>query len=275
MRRRRSLRERLADIPAERLLLFLDFDGTLSPIAPRPAVAALPASLCSILRRLVRLMPVVIISGRTLGDLQQRVSVPGIRFIAQHGLLLKEPGKPVRWLKDQGPWPQVMAWVQALKECADGIEGAFIEYKGGSVALHYRQVLPRMRAILRRRVLRTVSSWLTNKEAVLLRGTCVLEFKPVGMGDKGTAVSIVLTLPWGRRRVPAYFGDDCTDRHGFRAVRGRGLAVRVGGRRGLWGEDAWLPDPAAVATLLDWLAAYHETSQPVPKERHTLRLDHG
>ncbi len=257
-RRRKPLRARLADIPAGRLLLFLDFDGTLAPIAARPSAAGLPPRLRMTLYRLVRLMPVVIISGRTLGDLQQRVAVRGVRYIAQHGLLLKEPGARIRWLCPQGPWPEVLAWTKTLHECAADIPGALIEYKGGSVAMHYRQVSSRKRAILQGRVLRAAKPWLSKKQAVLLKGKCVLEFKPAGIGDKGTAVAAALTFPWGRRRVPVYLGDDCTDLHGFRAVRGKGLTVRVGGRRGLWREDAWLPDPAAVADFLSWLAAYHE-----------------
>src|SRR5712692_8388547 len=68
MTRHRSLRSRLAGIPARQLLLLLDFDGTLAPIVLRPDRAMLPAPVRAVLLRLVRLMPVVVVSGRALRE---------------------------------------------------------------------------------------------------------------------------------------------------------------------------------------------------------------
>jgi trehalose 6-phosphate phosphatase len=260
MTRRRSLRSRLAGIPARRLLLFLDFDGTLAPIALRPDRATLPAPVRAVLRRLVRLMPVVIVSGRALGDLQRRVNVPGIRYIASHGLAFKELRAPTRWLGRRVPRLEVVRWRQALQASAAGIPGALVEDKGWSVALHDRNVHHGDRTILRRRVLRVLKPWLTNGGAALVRGKRVLEIRPGGSWNKGTAVAAVLTRPWARNRIPVYLGDDRTDRDAFRAVRGLGLAVRVGGRRGIWDEDAWLADPAAVVSVLLWLTTRREAT---------------
>ncbi len=258
MTRRRSLRSLLAEIPAQRLLLFLDFDGTLAPIDLRPDRTTLQAPIRDVLRRLVRLMPVIVVSGRALADLQQRVNVPGIRYIACHGLAFKESRSPVRWLGQRVPRLKVLRWVRALQSSAAGIQGALVEDKGWSVALHDRGVRRADRTILRRRALRTLKPWLVDGKALLVRGKRVLEIRPAGCWDKGTAVASVLTLPWARNRIPVYLGDDRTDRDGFRAVRGLGLAVRVGGRRGTWGEDAWLSGPAAVVSLLTWLTTRHE-----------------
>ncbi len=63
-----SLRARLAAIPMNRLILFLDFDGTLSPIVPHPDRARLNRTVRETLRKLVGLLPVVIISGRVPND---------------------------------------------------------------------------------------------------------------------------------------------------------------------------------------------------------------
>jgi len=83
----------------------------------------------------------------------------------------------------------------------------------------------------------------------------VLEARPAGAWNKGTAVAELLRRPWARRFVPVYFGDDRTDFDAFRVVRSHGLAVRVGGRRGLAGENAWVSDPSRLGSLLDWLSA--------------------
>src|SRR5437899_2092945 len=115
MTRRRSLRSLLAGIPAERLLLFLDFDGTLAPIVPCPDAATLPAPVRRTLGRLARLLPVVIVSGRTLSDLTRRVGVPGLRYVAHHGLVYKEPGSATRWLGQRIPREEVRQWTQVLQ----------------------------------------------------------------------------------------------------------------------------------------------------------------
>ena len=261
MRRHRSLRSRLVGIPARQLLLLLDYDGTLAPIVLRPDRATLSAPVRVVLRRLVRLMPVVVVSGRALGDLRRRVNVPGIRYIASHGLVFKEPRSPLRWLGRRVPRREVLRWVRALRSSAAGIHGALVEDKDWSVALHDRGVHHADRAILRRRVLRALKPWLTSGQAALVRGKRVLEIRPAGSWNKGTAVAAVLAQPWARNRIPVYLGDDRTDRDAFRRVRGLGLAVRVGGRRGIWDEDAWLAGPAAVVNVLKWLTTRREAVQ--------------
>lgn len=65
-----SLRARLAALPMNRLILFLDFDGTLTPIVPHPNLTKLSRPVRETLRKLVRLLPVVVISGRAPKDLR-------------------------------------------------------------------------------------------------------------------------------------------------------------------------------------------------------------
>lgn len=259
MRRRQSLRSLLTAIPPRRIVVFLDYDGTLTPIARRPTEARLEASMRRTLRKLARLVPVVIISGRALSDLQQRVRIPGIRYVAHHGLMHKEPGSAVRWLGPRTSRKEVRAWAKALKSAAKGIVGALVEDKGLSIALHHRLVRPTDRPRLYRRVLRAVAPWLVRKKAALMRGKRVFEVRPVGAWNKGTAVAALLRQPWAFRRVPVYFGDDRTDFDAFSMVRGRGLVVRVGGRRGVAGEDAWVSHPKMLQSVLEWLATKLKT----------------
>ena len=253
MTRRRPLRSLLAGIPAERLLVFLDFDGTLAPIVPRPDAATLPAPVRRTLDRLARLMPVVIVSGRTLSDLKRRVGVPGLRYVAHHGLVYKEPGSAMRWRGRRVPRETVRQWMRVLQAAAEGVPGALVEGKGMSVALHHRLVRPADRVRLRRQALRALAPWLADGSALLVRGKCVLEVRPAGSWNKGAAVAALLRRPWARNRVPVYFGDDQTDFDAFRVVRNQGFAVRVGGRRGIAGEHSWVSGPGAVAVLLRWL----------------------
>ncbi len=253
-----SLRARLAAIPMNRLILFLDFDGTLTPIVPHPNRARLSRSVRETLWKLVGLLPVVVISGRAPEDLRRRVGLQELCYVGHHGFSCLEAGGDVTWLTTPPQRALVRRWLQALRIAAEGIEGAFVEDKGVTVALHDRLVNPRYRVRLRRRALRSLAPWIAGGSVSLLRGKRVLEARSSKAWNKGTAVATLLRRPWARHRVPVYFGDDHTDFDAFSVVHGRGLAIRIGGRRGAAGEDAWIPHPKNLHSVLDWLAARQE-----------------
>jgi trehalose 6-phosphate phosphatase len=250
--RRKSLYTRLAAISPRRLLLFLDYDGTLTPIVQRPAGARMKASVRRTLRRLARVVPVVIVSGRTLTDLQRRVGVRGLHYVALHGLVSEEAGGRLRWLGRPPARADVNAWKSALASAAHATPGALVEDKGCMVALHDRLVRPVQRARLRRRALRALAPWLAQRRITVVRGKRVLEVRPREPWNKGTAVQAVLARPWARNRIPVYCGDDRTDLDAFRVVRGRGITIGVGQSRHTRGQDAWLRGPSALERLLRW-----------------------
>src|SRR3954447_17846009 len=84
---------RLAGRP---LLLLLDVDGTLAPIAPRPEYAVVPPATRQVLEALVTLpyTKVAVISGRSAESAAELVCVPGAWTIGNHGLVVAEPGEP-------------------------------------------------------------------------------------------------------------------------------------------------------------------------------------
>ena len=141
-----SLRARLAAIPMSRLVLFLDFDGTLTPIVSSPNRARLSRPVRETLRKLVGLLPVVVISGRAPKDLRRRVGLQKVCYVGHHGLSCLEADGDVTWLTTPPHRTMVRRWVQALRIAAQGIEGAFVEDKGMTVALHDRLVKPKQRS---------------------------------------------------------------------------------------------------------------------------------
>jgi trehalose-phosphatase len=254
MKRSPSLRSRLAAVDPAKCLLFVDLDGTLAPIVLRPRDARVPEPVKRVLRRLAVRIPVVIVSGRALADVRRIVGVPTLRYVASHGLVYQESRSRARWLGRPAARSTVLAWVLALKRAAEGIPGAWVEDKGQTVALHDRLAAPDDRVRLHRRVRHAFKPLVRTGRVSLVRGKCVLEVRPAGSWNKGTAVAKLFRERWAAGRVPVYFGDDRTDFDAFKALRGRGISVRVGGRRGVAGEDTWLPDPSAVASCLCWLA---------------------
>ena len=88
------LRARLAAIPMSRLILFLDFDGTLTPIVSSPNRARLSRTVSEMLRKLVGLLPVVIISGRAPKALRWRVGLQEVCYVRHRGLSCFEEAGP-------------------------------------------------------------------------------------------------------------------------------------------------------------------------------------
>src|SRR6185295_14958024 len=127
-------------IAASRLALFLDYDGTLSPIAPRPDLATLPEATRDVLVRLAAHHPVAILSGRGRDDVAALVDLPQLTYAGRHGFDIRGPG--LEHEVGEGI-PATIARVAAeLAAELGAIDGVLVEPKRFSVAVHYRLVRP-------------------------------------------------------------------------------------------------------------------------------------
>lgn len=213
----KEIRERLA---GKDLLLCLDFDGTLAPIVESPETAAMPDTIRALIEILRERYPIAVISGRSLGDLRRRVNVTGLIYGGNHGAEMdgvapSEAGR--RLLAD---------FLEAAHGAFATFPGVQIEDKEVTASIHFRKVNP---AVLDRfsSLFREIAG--VYKERLLIsEGRKVFEIRPPSAFTKGDAV-IRLMQGVGAGRIPVYMGDDSSDEDGFRAVRGTGIAVSVGG----------------------------------------------
>ncbi|MDD4857736.1 MAG: trehalose-phosphatase [Candidatus Krumholzibacteria bacterium] len=251
-----------AILTGRHVLLLLDFDGTLAPIAPTPHEAALPDETRRELERIVdrSVCSVGIISGRALGDIQAKVGVTGITYVGNHGLEIARPDEKPRRIA----MPQFHILLDRLKEELAArlatFPGAIIEDKGCSLAVHYRSVEEKDRPRVKQAVHETVGTFGGEREIRLGTGAMVLELRPPISCDKGTIVLSLLRSE-ARRRVgksvfAIYLGDDATDEDAFKAIRGRGWGILVGKPRISYAEY-YLNDPGEVLTFLRHLVARH------------------
>jgi trehalose 6-phosphate phosphatase len=237
---------------------FLDVDGTLIELAQRPDAVHVPAGLRCMMDELYRSCngALAVVSGRSLDDLDGLLRMPGLPMAGQHGLEWRSAD---RQLHQQALMPSVMQEVHALlAPLLMRHPGLLLEFKGASLAVHYR-LAPRLGVWLQR----TLTQWLESPAVAphqleILRGKYVLEVRPRGH-DKGSAIAAFMReAPFDGRR-PVFVGDDVTDEHGFAMVNGmQGLSVKVG--RGTTSAAYRLPNVQAVhAWLGDMVAATRES----------------
>ncbi len=221
-----DLKERLnSKAPA----VFLDYDGTLTPIVEDPADAFISEEMKGVLERAKCKFPVGIISGRDLDDLLCRVGIDGISYAGSHGLeiLFTDGMRKASGIGLGDPLHEVEAAEEEMRALAKRYEGAKVERKRFGVALHYRLVN-------KTRVgdLREAFEKIASKHPLLRRseGKMVVELL-AGIGaNKGTALSEIMDHDGisEKTHLIIFIGDDITDEDAFRSIRGKGIGVIVG-----------------------------------------------
>jgi trehalose 6-phosphate phosphatase len=202
-----DLLARLAEEPA-RAALFLDVDGVLAPIVPRPEDARVPDETRAELSRLSgRYALVACISGRAGEDARRIVGVPELTYVGNHGLEL-EPGTE--------------EWASRLHDFLSEVDWPRIENKSLTAALHYRGAADEEAAHTE---LETIAERARASGLVARFGRKVLELVPPIEANKGTAIRRLLDEHRLERAL--FAGDDTTDLDGFRALDGLEVAVRV------------------------------------------------
>jgi trehalose 6-phosphate phosphatase len=229
--------------------LFLDVDGTLLHIAPRPELVHVPADLPDLLARLSvqREAALALISGRPLAQLDRLFHPWHGAAAGLHGLERRRADGGFDCVLDKAS-ATALDWLRPRLAAlaADGT-GLLLEDKGGTLALHYRATPQREPEIC------AVAETLYREVAPVLRliaGKMVIEFQPRGV-NKGSAIAGFLTEPPFAGRRPAFVGDDTTDEDGFHEICCReGLAIRVGPPGGATAANYRLP---TVEAVLAWL----------------------
>jgi trehalose-phosphatase len=202
------------------IALFLDFDGTLTPLAPRPDQVSLDGSIQRVLSALARSphFRVWIISGRRQADVRTRVGVSGIRYLGLHGW----EGRGAT-LPDQTSRCLRTLWSHC-STCLESIPGVWIEDKEYAFAVHYRDAAAQ--DVLRARAIVDRIIGPCSRRFRIEEGKNVWEVLPLELEDKGVAVLRELADS-PANTLAVYVGDDQTDESAFTALRS-GITVRVG-----------------------------------------------
>jgi trehalose 6-phosphate phosphatase len=251
-----SLLSAVRDLPGtQKLMLLLDYDGTLVPIAPRPELAQPAEELLQLLSYLVAApdLAVFIVSGRPVKDLEKLLPITGLNYLGSHGAEGLIMGSP--WThKSVGDAAEEQQELQRqIRQRLEGVSGWWIETKPWGFALHYRQASAAEQSLIKE----ALDHWLEQVSQAgrqqILRGKKVVEILPRGV-SKGAALQEILLFPGFLAYFPIYLGDDVTDESAFQVLQARGLTVKVGGSRPSAATHS-LADPTEVLQFLRLIAA--------------------
>lgn len=199
--------------------LFLDYDGTLTPIVPRPEDAVLTERARALVRRVARVLPTAVVSGRDRPDVEALVGIGGLTYAGSHGFDVEVAGGGTVENPVSGDWSGTLDGAEkALHEGLDAIAGAQVERKKFSIAAHYRRVAeadyPAFRAVLDD----VEARFPDLKEKT---GKKVFELQPDIDWHKGKCVLwLMRALDLARPDIaPLFLGDDVTDEDAFRALQ--------------------------------------------------------
>lgn len=254
-------------VQAPHLLLFLDFDGTLTPIEPHPDMVHLPTARAAKLQALNANPQVstMIISGRERANLQARVGVPGLIYAGNHGLEISGPGlvfvEPTA-VECRGA---LQALAADLAHRVAALPGAFVEDKGLTLSIHYRQAPPDSAETIRQ----TVHCALANASHPfqLTTGNMVFDVRPRVAWSKGTAANWIRTQLAKPDALAVYIGDDATDEDAF-ACLSDDITIKVGGGPSETAAAFQVESHEDVWRFLSWLGTVLQGREPIVVGAH-------
>jgi trehalose-phosphatase len=241
---------------ATQTLLFLDYDGTLTPIVTSPEMAVLSPRVREILRHISRhrLFKLAIISGRSLSDVRTLVGLEDIAYVGNHGLEIQ---CPLRYCEEPSLAtttfihpiakeiePVLKKLELILREKLAGSDGVLIENKGHTLSVHYRLAGETAANRTRKILLEAIEGAEARDRLRVTEGRKVFEARPSVDWNKGKAIEWLLRMCGTPESLPIFAGDDATDEDGFRVLQKvGGISIFVGEDKASSTADYYLDSP--------------------------------
>lgn len=221
----------------KQIVVFLDYDGTLSPIVEDPEKAFMSPEMRATVKDVASFFPTAVISGRSRPKVYEFVQLAELYYAGSHGMDIMGPAKNADGFRVKGTkcrdkkgndvvlfqpaseyLPLINKVTTALLESTKVIKGAKVENNKFCVSVHFRRVKEELWEPLAERVGNVLKDYPTLS---LTHGRKVLEVRPSIAWDKGRAVDFLLkSLGYKNTEdvIPLYFGDDKTDEDAFKMV---------------------------------------------------------
>jgi len=207
--------------------IFLDYDGTLTPIVERPENAVLSEEMRETLKNLATRETVAVVSGRDLQDVRTRVNIDHLFYAGSHGFDIQGPeGETFEHGQAKEALPVLDEVESGLRRKLQDVAGAQVERKRFSIAVHYRRVREKDLSLVADAVKEVETGYPQLRKGT---GKKVYELQPDVEWDKGRAlVWMMKTLGLEPdRSLAVYIGDDTTDEHAFEVLLDDGIGIVV------------------------------------------------
>ncbi|STY29637.1 beta-phosphoglucomutase [Legionella wadsworthii] len=240
------------------LIIFLDYDGTLTPIVDHPEYALLPPLMFQCLSELSRKYRTVIISGRKLDNLKRLINVPNIFYSGNHGLEFEGPEHSKMFYQMGHEFvDDLQSIFTILSQELASIEGCVIENKKFSLSIHYRMVEEASHEFISNKI----DEYLTNFPNLSRHyGKKVFEIRPNIQWNKGIAAENILNQlkTMKNNLIPIYIGDDVTDEDAFKQLSFKGINIKVTSEFHKTHASYFLKSPKKVLQFLNYLNNFKE-----------------
>lgn len=214
-------------ITSKGFLIFLDFDGTLSPIVSDFKNANIDPEIKNILKKIILLdnVFVMIVSGRKLEGLKEKINLPGLNYAGNHGLEWIINGVYDRFPIGEKITNSLNEVKKIYYQLSEKYEGIFVEDKSMSISIHYRSLEKSREAEFKKDFYRLVKDTKEEKIIEFVEGKKVIDARPKIDWNKGQIIEIVTQQIPGKLAIA--IGDDTTDEDMFGKIT-KGLTIRVG-----------------------------------------------
>ncbi|XP_020878008.1 probable trehalose-phosphate phosphatase I isoform X1 [Arabidopsis lyrata subsp. lyrata] len=258
----------------KQIVMFLDYDGTLSPIVDDPDKAFMSSKMRRTVKKLAKCFPTAIVTGRCIDKVYNFVKLAELYYAGSHGMDIKGPAKgfsrhkrvkqSLLYQPANDYLPMINEVYRQLLEKTKSTPGAKVENHKFCASVHFRCVDEKKWSELVLQVRSVLKEFPTLK---LTQGRKVFEIRPMIEWDKGKALEFLLeALGFGSTNnvFPVYIGDDRTDEDAFKMLRDRGEGFGILVSKFPKDTDASysLQDPSEV---MDFLRRLVEWKQMQPR----------
>ena len=240
-------------LEGRKAIVFLDYDGTLTPIMPRPELAQVSMEMTELVGELAKRCSAAIVSGRSVETVKEFLGLQKVIYAGSHGLVIDgPPGTGLRLDVGREFKEGLEALYRKLSTALSDIPGVLVQLTGYTVPVHYRRAhpsrIPEVDAIVEE-VLQDHPEIRRNQ------GKMVIEIRPNIPWDKGKA------LLWIREQldlnpensVAFYLGDDTTDEDAFAILDDGDVGILVASQSRETAARYTLKDPSEVGMFLEGL----------------------
>ncbi|CAI9116331.1 OLC1v1017446C1 [Oldenlandia corymbosa var. corymbosa] len=255
----------------KQIVMFLDYDGTLSPIVDDPDRAFISPEMREAVRDVAHYFPTAIVTGRCRAKVYSFVKLAELYYAGSHGMDIKGPTKGHQYKKSNQTvlcqparefLPMIDEVYKSLVTKTKSIPGAKVENNKFCLSVHFRCVDEKRWPELAEVVKTVLNDYPKLK---MSPGRKVLEIRPIIKWDKGNALEFLLeSLGYANSKdvMPVYIGDDRTDEDAFKVLRkrGQGFGILVSKVPKETNASYTLQEPSEVMCFLKRLVEWKKSS---------------